>query len=150
MAPWVIAYPAATFTALAVRVPQRAPLALPRRMTSPNAERSSIASRVMSDTARPRALKTAYRVLLPLLDACQSSRINPDVRFRVTTLEADTRIDILTTTLDVQDSGRMLDVPHFKDYTITDTKYIYVASSTEMTIAFLPRKIINSTLTGHA
>ena len=83
----------------------------------------------MSDTARPRPLKAAYRVVLPLMDASQSAHIDPDVVFRVTALEADTRTCIAITTLDLQNSRKMLDVAHFKDYTITDTKYIYVAST---------------------
>ena len=125
----VIAYPSAALFASAVRVPKLTMLALPWWVSTPDTERSSIAARPMTGTTRTHALGTADRVVLPPTDTSQGAYINPDVVVQVVSLEADARTCIATSTMDLHNGSRMLDVTNFKDHTIANTKNIYGANT---------------------
>ena len=129
MATWIVTHPTTTFNALAICVPQQTPLTLPRRITPTDMKRSGIACDMVPSSARPCAVEAAYWVLLPRLDACKSTRINPNIRFLVTTLEAKAHRTVQAAPFDAEDCCRVLDVTQFKDNTVTDTEDVSTTRS---------------------
>ena len=150
MAISIVTHPVTTFRALAIREPQQTPLTLPRRITPTDMKRSGIACVMVPSSARPCAVEAAYWVLLPRLDACKGTRIDPNIRVLVTTLEAKTHSTVHAAPFDIEDCRRVLDVSRFKDNTIADTKDVGTTSSVQGTGILLINDVPGCSMTRHA
>ena len=99
MALSVVAHPITAMQASAISESEQAPLTLFWRFPSSVSEQPGIARWVVQGTSRPGALRAAHLIFNPRLDSRQGTRLDTDVVFLVTALEADTHSSVDTASL---------------------------------------------------